>query len=255
MLLCGYALTHNQKGAVLIHAVLILPGTILHELSHWLACKLLGVQTMGISIFPFARMPRSTACEAGSSRMDTRWARCGAVSSGRLRLLSGSLVLLLIGHVLFGIPELVSAADSGDLAAVVSLVQASWQVPWFGLWFYLAFAVANSMVPSAADQESWPVVLVLTAGIALLLVLVGLQEWLAWAFLGPVSRLTLYLALAFTLATAVNLVIMLALGLVELLLRPRGLAATRRPFSAAPGGLTRPRRRQQPAPSPPSLPT
>ena len=220
LLLCGYALTHNQKGAVLIHAVLILPGTILHELSHWLACKLLGVQTMGISIFP------SLDAQVNGVR---GWVKSNGYQVGAVRrsligaapLFSGSLVLLLIGHVLFGIPDLVSATDNGDWAAVVSLVEASWQVPWFGWWFYLAFAVANSMVPSAADQESWPVVLTLTAGIALLLVLVGLHEWLAWVFLGPLSRLALYLALAFTLATAVNLIIMLALGLVELLLRPR----------------------------------
>ena len=220
LLLCGYALTHNERWAVLIHAILILPGTILHELSHWVACKLLGVQTMGISIFP------SLDDQVNGVR---GWVKSNGYRVGALRrsligaapLFSGSIVLLLIGHVLFGIPDLVSAADSGDLAAVLNLVEASRQVPWFGLWFYLAFAVANSMVPSAADQESWPVVLALTAGIALFLVLVGLQEWLAWAFLGPVSRLTLYLALAFTLATAVNLIIMLALGLVELLLRPR----------------------------------
>src|SRR5512136_2718400 len=42
----------NHEGATALHYIVLLPGVILHELSHWLAAKLMGVRTAGISLMP-----------------------------------------------------------------------------------------------------------------------------------------------------------------------------------------------------------
>ena len=45
-------LTRHPGMAVLLNQLVFLPGVILHELSHWLLARLLGVRTMGFSVWP-----------------------------------------------------------------------------------------------------------------------------------------------------------------------------------------------------------
>jgi len=47
-----YILTRNQNVAIGIYALLILPGTLLHEASHWAMATLVGVRTGRFSILP-----------------------------------------------------------------------------------------------------------------------------------------------------------------------------------------------------------
>lgn len=218
LFLCGYALTHSRKGAMALHSLIILPGTVLHESSHWLACKLLGVRTLGISFFPSLELQENGiqgwVMSDGHQVGFVRQALVGAAP-----LLTGSLALLFIGDRLLGISELLSAAGATDWTAIRQLFAASLQVPLFGLWFYLAFAVANSMEPSPADRQAWPALLATLIALGVLLALIGLEEWLSWAFTTPLPRLALYLTLAFSIASAVNLLMMGVLALIELALR------------------------------------
>ena len=59
--------------ALVIYFVLVLPGVVIHELSHWLMAKLLGVRVS---------RPRSVRCAKGGAD-GCRWARCGWARSTR----------------------------------------------------------------------------------------------------------------------------------------------------------------------------
>ena len=44
--------TGNDDAALLLYALLLLPGVALHELSHWAMARLLGVRTAGMNLWP-----------------------------------------------------------------------------------------------------------------------------------------------------------------------------------------------------------
>ena len=48
----AFLVTNNRQAAVWLFWVLFLPGTLLHEISHWLTAKLLGVKTGKFSLWP-----------------------------------------------------------------------------------------------------------------------------------------------------------------------------------------------------------
>ena len=73
----GLLLTGDSQAAAVLYFVLLLPGILVHELSHWLAATLLGVRTGGISIWPSRRGGR---------------VRMGSVKVGRADPLRASLV-------------------------------------------------------------------------------------------------------------------------------------------------------------------
>jgi len=54
----AYLLTGRQSWAVIIYALILFPGVLLHELSHWLAAQVLGVD----------RVIRRTPLTAGFSK-------------------------------------------------------------------------------------------------------------------------------------------------------------------------------------------
>jgi len=47
-----FLLTGDGNAAALAHFLLLLPGIVVHELSHWLAAKLLGVRVGAVSVKP-----------------------------------------------------------------------------------------------------------------------------------------------------------------------------------------------------------
>jgi hypothetical protein len=207
----AYLVTGDPAVALWIFFLIFLPGTLVHELSHWLAAKLLGVRTGRIVIWPQAKRDRSL------------W--LGAIQIGRadpLRssliglapLISGSLLVALIGAHL-QLDALGGAVASGRWDPVWEALIRSVSLPDFWLWLYLLFAIANRMLPSPADREPWkPVIIFLT----LLSVVVISAGWTVR--ITPEARTTIldvveFLLYAFTLTVAIDVIVALFLALVE----------------------------------------
>ena len=47
-----YFLTGSEKAAVILFSILFFPGTLIHELAHWLMAKLLFVPTSSMEFIP-----------------------------------------------------------------------------------------------------------------------------------------------------------------------------------------------------------
>jgi len=189
----AFLLTRNKDAAVLLYAVPLFPGVLLHEFSHWAAANLLLVKTSGVSLLP--KHDRSGHIRLGSVTIE----RTDPVRSsliGVAPLVSGSLVALYLGYRMFGVGALGDALARGDFGAMLSAFAAVLRVPDMWLWLYLLFAVANAMLPSPSDRETWPPViwfLVIVVSVAYVLglsrllldlaplVVIGLR-WLAVAF-------------------------------------------------------------------------
>jgi len=211
----------NDPDVVLyIYFALILPGVILHELSHWLTAWLLRVP---------ARLPSFGPVRSSSKRGGK--VSLGSVQVGKadpLRysliglapLLIGATVIFLIGTRVLGVDKLTAQGLDGFLAGLGDLLR----VPDFWLWLYLIFAVSNAMLPSESDmQPVRPVLVFLGIVAAVAVIVVGLPN-VPPAIVTGVSAFAAYLASAFALTLAVDAVFMLFLGLLVLLtdaLKPR----------------------------------
>lgn len=116
-----------------VYTLVFLPGTILHELSHWLTAELLGVRTGEITILP-------TVSSTGEGRE-----KLGSVQTAS----SGPVRSFLIG-----------AAPSFTGLALLYLF--GFLLPISSLWwhylllFYGIIVVGSSMLLSAEDRRAWP---------------------------------------------------------------------------------------------------
>lgn len=201
-------LTGKPDLAALAHFLLLLPGVVVHELSHWLAAKLLGVRVGPIHI--------------GPERKRGREMRFGSVQIGRADpvresliglapLVTGTALVLLLARWAFGLMPLPQANPAGWPARLLACLRA----PDAWLWVYLIFAVANAMLPSASDRRPWRILaiylaLVTAVAYAVMGIPRGSEVWLAWGL-----RILAYLAYAFSLTAAIDLAALLPLLLLE----------------------------------------
>ena len=133
---------------LLFLAILYFPGTVLHELSHFLAAKLLGVPTGRISLIP----------KANENGMEF----------GHVEIAKTDFVR----RFLIGIAPFVSGT-----AVLATLVYINIYVHALPVWVYAAFAyiavtVLNTMTLSKSDlQGSWKIAFILLLALVVLIVL------------------------------------------------------------------------------------
>jgi hypothetical protein len=204
----GLLITANQETAMILHYLILLPGILLHELSHLLAARLVGVKTKGMSLRPKARRGGSirfgAVTVAKSDPFRESWI-------GLAPLLTGTAAILLLARWQLGVESLPPLAPESILQTVVSSLRA----PDALLGLYLIFAIGNSMWPSESDRQPWGAVLLflaLAAGIVYVAgllpqLLVGLKEW-------TLAAVT-YLAFAFGLAVSVDVPFALLILMLE----------------------------------------
>jgi hypothetical protein len=207
--LLGLHLTGDERAAQMTYYLVMLPGILLHELSHLLMAKLVGLKVGEFSLGP--RVRDQYSIELGSvtvSRADVF--RESLV--GLAPFLSGTIVLVLVGYQVFDVGRLGQAAGAGGLLRALPGI---WQVPDFWLWAYVIFVVSNAMMPSSADRQPW-----LLAGIYLAIalggvyLLVGLPALSAAAGAWATGVLQI-LTLAFLFTLALDLAVAAAMWIAE----------------------------------------
>ncbi|MFZ2199421.1 MAG: hypothetical protein WAV40_01380 [Microgenomates group bacterium] len=133
-----------------LYSILVLPGTIIHELSHWIVAEVLGVRTGKITIFP-----DFSDNDNGSSRL-------GSVSTQR----SDPFRAFLIGVAPF-------ISGLTILAVLGAMLARGWhEFAWWivAIMIYGVMVIGNSMMISKEDRRTWPFIIVI---FSLLVVLVG----------------------------------------------------------------------------------
>jgi hypothetical protein len=202
------ALTGNAGCALRLLFYLLLPGVVLHELSHYVVAKLLIVRTGSIQI------------GLGSTR--AKRVSLGAVNIARTDPIRESLVgvapfVVGIGAIwliaAWGFDVWPQAGASLELFFRRAREYSNDWTTWLDL--YLIFAVSTAMIPSESDREPWgPVVTVFGLAVAILLVL-------GWTPRIPPDWMTLArnlldaLTFALGLAVIVNGVIAVVLWILE----------------------------------------
>lgn len=214
-------LLRDADMALVMYSLMMLPGVLLHEGSHWVTAMLLGVRAGRFSVVP-QRLPNGTLRlgYVETAKADPlREALIGAAP-----LLVGVAAIVFMGYTRLGVGPVGAALAQADLAAAWHAILAMTEQPDAWLWVYLLFTVANSMLPSASDRRAWGPVVVVAVGLTGVLVYAGMGEALFESLSGVLDAAARALAAGFSLTVALNLLIVpLLWSLERLVMRLTGL--------------------------------
>jgi hypothetical protein len=213
-----HRLTGDAHRSHTIHFILIFPGVFLHELSHWLVLRLLGVRCslhLGIEM---------QADFVVYGHVDYYESDVGPVKhflSGIAPLITGMLLISLLAVQWMGIP------GPGELArqeAVISLQSVSdtlrtWQ---FWLAFYLIFAITSEMVPSPSDRKYWLPLGLLLVGILFVAVITRTSGWLFANLFPYINNWLKLMGVVFVIGMVPQLVFWLPFQLLKAFRRRNG---------------------------------
>jgi hypothetical protein len=208
-------LTGSPDRAVYIYALVLFPGVLLHELSHWLTARLLGVRTGKFSVVPTRRADGSIQLGyveyyKGRTLDPVRESLVGGAP-----LILGTLVILLISFKIFDVTNLAAAVESGQVDAVSRAAAEFFNTPFVLVWIYLIFAISNGMLPSTSDRRAWPAFIIAMLVLAVVLYLLGLSDEIISGLAGPAVTVFGYLGAAFSVAIGVDIVFMMLLASIE----------------------------------------
>jgi hypothetical protein len=218
-------ITRRLDLTIALFSLIFLPGVALHELSHFLAARLLRVSTGRISLIP-TPLPNGRLQLGYVETAPADFVRDALI--GLAPLLTGSVAVTYIGlaHLRLDQVWLHLAQGQGWQALVASVTLH--QAADFWLWFYLAFTISSTMLPSAPDRRAW---LPLSLALALLLGLawlVGVGPWLLHNAAPLFDQALLALAATLGISTALHVALLPpAWALQALLSRATGLRLAR----------------------------
>ncbi|MCY4539482.1 MAG: hypothetical protein OXE52_14785 [Chloroflexi bacterium] len=210
----GWLLTHNRKTTVIFYYTAFLPGIVLHELCRWLAAGILNVRATRS-----AQLPEHD--EIGELQLSLIQVSPHANALKRLIIEVAPLfvaltALWLIATDILDLESSLRLATGGGVADVGRTFDSLVRQTDFWLWFYLIFAIANTMLPPISrevrNRRRVISALVLTGAFV-----IGLGSNIeGMAILGSIVR-GLVSSLSFILfaTSIINVVMVLALGLIE----------------------------------------
>lgn len=201
--------------ALVLYSVLMLPGVLLHEGSHWVVATLLGVRTGRFSIIP-ARMPDGALRLGYVETEPVDFVREAVI--GAAPLLFGAAAIVTVGYSRLGVGPVGAALAQGDLLGMARALRAMVDLPDFWLWLYLIFTISNAMLPSASDRRGWWRLLAVLGVVIAGLFYLGFGSVVIETLAGPLDTATRALAAAFAITVGLDLCLMPVLWLLERLI-------------------------------------
>jgi len=208
-------LTRDARLTMGLFSMIFLPGVFLHELSHFLVAKILFIRTGRFSIFP-QTLPdgRLQLGYVETARSDV--VRDSLVGAGPL--IVGTLFVAYVAIYHLQLRVLWDLFRNGQLDLFWMGVRALPQVKDFYLWFYLAFAVSSTMMPSESDRHAWLELLISIGVLFAIGFLIGAGPWMLSNIVPRVSNFLSSAAVIFGLSVLVHVVLVLPTALVHKLL-------------------------------------
>ena len=137
----SFLLFGTPRPGIIFYSILVLPGTVIHELSHWLVAEILQVRTGEIVVLP--ELTGQGKEERLGSVQTERTDPFRGFLIGIAPLITGLLILLILGR----------------------LFSTGWTEHW--AWWQLVLIIygiivmGDSMLISASDRRTWPFILVI----------------------------------------------------------------------------------------------
>jgi hypothetical protein len=208
-------LTRRAELAVALFSLLLFPGVLLHEISHFLTAKLLRVPTGHFSLIPQSTVEgRLRLGYVETSQTDIlRDALIGAAP-----LIAGGLFVGYTGLVRLDLLSLWNALAKSGLSAGLESLAVVYAQTDFWLWFYLMVVISSTMMPSAADRRAWlPLALVIAFLVGLALFF-GMGPWMSANLAPTLNNVLQTIAVVFAISSGVHLVVLLPTFIIRKLL-------------------------------------
>ncbi len=214
-------ITRRPQWAIVAFSILLFPGVLLHEVSHFLAARILGVKTGKFSLLP-ELMPNGLVRLGYVETAKVDFFRDSLI--GAAPLFTGGIVTAYIGMLRLGLGGLLPLISAGAFESFFEALGRLPAMPDFWLWFYLSLAVSTTMLPSPSDRTSWAS-LGLTMGVLVAIALIaGAGPWLAANILPPLNIGLRTVSVVFGISLVVHLTLLLPLWLLRRLIsRATGL--------------------------------
>ncbi len=213
--------TRDPRFTIIFFQILFLPGVFLHELSHLLTAKLLRVRTGGFSVIPRA-LPNGRLQLGYVETAKSDIVRDSLI--GAAPLIFGTLFVAYVAIDRLDMRVLCDTFRNGQFELFWLGIRLLPTVKDFYLWFYLAFAVSSTMMPSESDRHAW-LELVISVGILFALaLLVGAGPWMLENVAPLVSGFLSSVAVILGLSSVIHALLALPTLLIhKLLARATGL--------------------------------
>jgi hypothetical protein len=195
-------LTRRTDISLALFSLFFFPGVLLHESSHYIIARLLGVRTGGFSLLP--KPLTDGRLQLGYvETVKTDFLRDALI--GVAPLITGGLFVAYAGMSRLGLPSLWDSLSSGGQRTIADAITQLSKLPDFWLWFYLIFTISSTMMPSPSDRRAWlPVVLVIAALIGVGL-LAGAGPWMMEHMSEPLNTALRSVSVVFAISLAVHI--------------------------------------------------
>ncbi|MBN1148089.1 MAG: hypothetical protein JXA78_12595 [Anaerolineales bacterium] len=207
--------TRRPDISIALFSLLFFPGVLLHEGSHYLMARLLGVRTGRFSLLP--RPMGDGRLQLGFvETAPSDWLRDALI--GAAPLLAGGLFVAYAGLNRMGLMALWETVSSQGQTTLPGILQNLFEQPDFWLWFYLTLTVSGTMLPSAADRRAWVPLGLIVALLLATSLLAGAGPWMLEHLAGPLNRVLRAVSVVFGISALVHLVLLLPVWALRCLL-------------------------------------
>ena len=204
--------TRNPWLSIVLFSALFFPGVLLHELSHFLMANLLRVRTGKFSLIP--KTLSNGRLQMGYVEIErTDIFRDSLI--GAAPLIAGSLCVAYVGIDKLRLDLLWDVLRNGQINLFFMGLGLLPTVHLFPLWFYLAFAVSSTMMPSESDRHAWLPLGMWVATLLGLALFAGAGTWMLTNLAPLINDFLSVVATLFSLSLVLQVVLLLPIMLAH----------------------------------------
>lgn len=190
-----FLIFESKNAGVITYALFYFPGTIIHEMSHFLVATFIGVRTGKITLFP--------NFEENDGRV-----HLGSVEVERTDFFRSSLIgaaPFIVGTIgLVYLSSILGLLQSSTIFEAIENLRTGIGSSFFWVKIYLVLAISNTLFTSKEDRRHWPVFIVFFAIIATILFGIGAEFSAPQALMGTMQKVLTASSTAFIIAGSLN---------------------------------------------------
>ncbi len=208
-------LSRSAEFSIALFSIIFLPGVMLHELSHYLIARLLGVQTASFSLIP-QLLPNGRLQLGYVETVRSDFFRDSLI--GAAPLIAGGSVVAWLAVTRLDLIPLWDTFRNGQFNLFWLGLTLLPQAPDFPLWFYLLFTISSTMLPSPSDRHAWLPLGVTVVALIGAAILAGAGPWMLQNVAPVLNHFLLSAAVVFGLSAALHALLIVPWGLLHVAL-------------------------------------